>query len=135
MGFAEKRGNYWRGRYKTAPGKHLTVVDDNGKAIRFATKGEAQRAASEAENKYRRGDWRDPALGQETFGEYANRWYEAQDLAASTMQNYKRHIEEHPTSRTRRSPASCARTSTCGRRRRRPSTRLPASRPGARRST
>lgn len=95
MGFAEKRGNYWRGRYKTAPGKHLTVVDDTGKAIRFATKGEAQRAASEAENKYRRGDWRDPALGQETFGEYANRWYEAQDLAASTMQNYKRHIEEH----------------------------------------
>jgi hypothetical protein len=95
VGFAEKRGNYWRGRYKTAPGKHLTVVDETGKAIRFATKGEAQRAASEAENKYRRGDWRDPALGQETFGEYANRWYEGQDLAASTMQNYKRHIEEH----------------------------------------
>ncbi|GAB2331976.1 LacI family DNA-binding transcriptional regulator [Streptomyces variabilis] len=95
MGFAEKRGNYWRGRYKTAPGMHLTVADENGKAIRFATKGEAQRAASEAENKYRRGDWRDPSLGQETFGEYANRWYEAQDLAASTMQNYKRHIEEH----------------------------------------
>jgi integrase len=95
LGFAEKRGNYWRGRYKVAPGKHNTVVDNNGKAIRFATKGEAQRAAAEAENKYRRGDWRDPALGQETFGEYANRWYEAQDLAASTMQNYKRHIEEH----------------------------------------
>ncbi|CAM5505011.1 LacI family DNA-binding transcriptional regulator [Streptomyces narbonensis] len=91
----QKRGNYWRGRYKVAPGKHLTVVDDQGKTIRFATKGEAQRAASEAENKYRRGDWRDPALGQETFGEYATRWYEAQDLAASTMQNYKRHIEEH----------------------------------------
>ncbi|MFE1032497.1 tyrosine-type recombinase/integrase [Streptomyces sp. NPDC058807] len=95
MGFAEKRGNYWRGRYKIAPGKHLTVVDDSGKAIKFAAKGEAQRAASEAENKYRRGDWHDPALGQETFGEYANRWYDAQDLAASTMQNYKRHIEEH----------------------------------------
>ncbi|MFC9231540.1 LacI family DNA-binding transcriptional regulator [Streptomyces decoyicus] len=41
------------------------------------------------------GDWRDPALGQESFGEYASRWYEAQDLAVSTMQNYKRHIEEH----------------------------------------
>ncbi len=92
MGFAEKRGNYWHGRYKTAPGKHLTVVDDSGKAIKFATKGEAQRAASEAENKYRRGDRHDPALGQETFGEYVNRWYDAQDLAASTMQNYKRHL-------------------------------------------
>ncbi|MEU1147990.1 LacI family DNA-binding transcriptional regulator [Streptomyces sp. NPDC005863] len=95
MGFGEKRGNYWRGRYKIAPGKHLTVVGGNGKPIKYATKGEAQRAASEAENKYRRGDWRDPALGRETFGEYANRWYAAQDLAASTMQNYKRHIEEH----------------------------------------
>lgn len=95
MGFAEKRGSYWRARYKTAPGKHLTVVDEQGKTIKFATKGEAQRSASEGENKYRRGDWRDPALGQETFGEYASRWYEAQDLAASTMQNYKRHIEEH----------------------------------------
>ncbi|MFI0860362.1 LacI family DNA-binding transcriptional regulator [Streptomyces smyrnaeus] len=95
MGFAEKRGNYWRGRYKIAPGKHLTVVDESGKAVRFATKGEAQRAATESENKYRRGEWRDPALGQETFGEYADRWYAGQDLAASTMQNYKRHIEEH----------------------------------------
>ncbi|MDJ0342641.1 LacI family DNA-binding transcriptional regulator [Streptomyces sp. H10-C2] len=95
MGFAEKRGSYWRARYKTAPGKHLTVVDEHGKAIKFATKGEAQRSAGEAENKYRRGDWRDPALGQETFGDYASRWYGAQDLAASTMQNYKRHIEEH----------------------------------------
>ncbi|MDI3420405.1 LacI family DNA-binding transcriptional regulator [Streptomyces luteolus] len=95
MGFGEKRGNYWRGRYKIAPGKHLTVVGEDGKPIKFANKGEAQRAASEAENKYRRGEWRDPALGQETFGEYASRWYATQDLAASTMQNYKRHIEEH----------------------------------------
>jgi integrase len=29
------------------------------------------------------------------LGEYASRWYEAQDLAASTLQNYRRHIEEH----------------------------------------
>lgn len=95
MGFAEKRGNYWRGRYKIAPGKHNTVVDNIGKAIKFATKREAKRAADEAEIKFRRGEWRDPTLGQETFGEYANRWYDSQDLAASTMQNYRRHIEEH----------------------------------------
>lgn len=95
MGFTEKRGNYWSGRYRIASGKHLTVVDESGKAIRFATKGVAQRAASEAENNCRRGDWRAPALGQEPFGEYANRWYAAQDLTASTMQNYRHHLEEH----------------------------------------
>jgi hypothetical protein len=33
-------------------------------------------------------------LGRIAFGEYASRWYEAQDLAASTMWNYRRHIEE-----------------------------------------
>ncbi|MFC5723559.1 LacI family DNA-binding transcriptional regulator [Streptomyces gamaensis] len=95
MGFAERRGNYWRARYKIAPGRHNTVLDAGGKAMRFATKREAKRAADAAEIEFRRGDWRDPSLGQETFGEYASRWYENQDLAASTMQNYRRHIEEH----------------------------------------
>ncbi|WP_328549904.1 LacI family DNA-binding transcriptional regulator [Streptomyces sp. NBC_00366] len=57
--------------------------------------GEVRRAATVAGNKDRGGGWPEPSLNQETFGEYAKRWYEAQDLAASTMQNYKRHIEEH----------------------------------------
>lgn len=35
------------------------------------------------------------AAGRETFGEYVNRWYAVQDLAASTMENYWRHIESH----------------------------------------
>ncbi|MFG1804977.1 tyrosine-type recombinase/integrase [Streptomyces sp. NPDC049040] len=95
MGFAEKRGSYWRGRFKTAPGKHGTVVDAAGAVVKFPTKREAKRAADEAEFAFRRGKWRDPGLGQETFGEYASRWYAVQDLAASTMQNYRRHIEEH----------------------------------------
>jgi integrase len=30
-----------------------------------------------------------------TFSVYVNRWYAVQDLAASTMQNYRRHIEDH----------------------------------------
>ncbi|MFE3409913.1 hypothetical protein ACFXMT_16735 [Streptomyces mirabilis] len=30
-----------------------------------------------------------------TFGAYVNRWYAAQDLAASIMQNYRRNIDEH----------------------------------------
>ncbi|MFK0113661.1 LacI family DNA-binding transcriptional regulator [Streptomyces sp. NPDC091217] len=57
--------------------------------------GDAKRVVAVAENKGRGGSRPASSLGQETFGEYANRWYEAQDLAASTMQNYKRHIDDH----------------------------------------
>lgn len=95
MGFAERRGNYWRGRFKIERGRYGTVSDSDGVTIRFRTKREAEKAAADAEARVRSGKWRDLSAGQVTFGEYASRWYEAQDLAASTMQNYRRHIEEH----------------------------------------
>jgi integrase len=95
MGFAEKRENYWRGRFKLEPGKYGTVKDAEGRAVRFRTRREAEQAANEAEAKVRAGTHRDPAAGRITFGEYVSRWYAAQDLAASTMQNYRHHIEEH----------------------------------------
>jgi integrase len=95
MGFAEKRADYWRGRFKVEPGRYDTVKDTDGKTIRFRTRREAEQAANDAEAKVRAGAWRDPAAGRITFGEYANAWYERQDLAASTMQNYRRRLEEH----------------------------------------
>ncbi|KAB1983426.1 LacI family DNA-binding transcriptional regulator [Streptomyces triticiradicis] len=95
MGFAEDRGTYWRGRYKISTGKYGTVADESGETIRFRTKREAKQAADAEEAKVRSGSWKDPAAGQITFGAYASRWYAAQDLAASTMQNYRRHLEEH----------------------------------------
>ena len=95
MGYAEKRGTYWRARFKIERGKYGTVTDASGGTTRFRTKRDAENAANDAEAKVRRGGWRDPATGHMTFGEYANHWYAGQDLAASTMQNYRRHIEEH----------------------------------------
>jgi integrase len=95
VGFGEKRSGYWRARYKIERGKYGTVCDEAGEVIKFATKLEAKRAGDEEEAKIRNGVWRNPVLGQTTFGEYASLWYEAQELAASTMQNYRRHIEEH----------------------------------------
>ncbi|WP_405600408.1 LacI family DNA-binding transcriptional regulator [Streptomyces sp. NBC_01410] len=95
MGFAEDRGTYWRGRYKISTGRYGTVADENGNTVRFRTKREAKRAADAEEAKIRSGGWKDPAAGQTTFGDYASRWYAGQDLAASTMQNYRRHLEEH----------------------------------------
>src|SRR5436190_6358826 len=95
MGFAEKRGDYWRGRYKTGPGRYATVQDSTGATVRFRTKREAERAANDAEANVRTGARPDPAAGRVKFGDYASRWYAGQDHAASTMQNYRRHIEEH----------------------------------------
>jgi hypothetical protein len=63
--------------------------------MRFRTKREAEQAANDAEAKVRAGATVDPAAGRVTFGDYANLWYQRQDLAASTMQNYRRRLEEH----------------------------------------
>jgi integrase len=95
MGFAEKRGNYWRGRYKVRPGRYETVKDGNGATARFRTRREAEKAANDAEAHVRTGSWRNASGARTTFGAYANAWYDRQDLAASTMQNYRRRLEEH----------------------------------------
>jgi integrase len=95
MGYAEKRGDYWRGRYKLGSGRYGTVTDAAGVTMRFRTKRDATQAADDAEAKVRSGVWRDPAAGRATFGTYVNDWYARLDLAVSTMQNYRRSIEDH----------------------------------------
>jgi integrase len=95
MGYAEKRGNYWRGRYKRPDGGYGTVTGESGTTKRFRSKREAEQAANDEEASVRGGKWRDPTAGRMTFSDYVNRWYAAQDLAASTMQIYRHHIEEH----------------------------------------
>ena len=75
------------------PAKYGTVKDAKGRTIRFRTRRDAEQAADEETAKVRNGVHRDPAAGRITFGGYVSRWYAAQDLAASTMQNYQHHIE------------------------------------------
>lgn len=99
MGFAENAGGYWRGRYWTAFGKKETVRDRvTGKPTHFGSRRDAKRAADLAEAEDSRQAKRSrptPANPRMTFGEYVRSWYQRQDLAASSMQNYKRHIENH----------------------------------------
>jgi integrase len=95
MGYAEKRDDYWRGRYKIGPGKYGTVADDHGNTIRFRTRRDAEKAANDAEARVRTRGHRDPAAGRITFGAFVSRWFATLDLAASSMQNYRHHIEEH----------------------------------------
>lgn len=96
MAYAEYRaGGYWRGRFRLATGKYETVKDATGATVRFRTRRDAEKAANDAEARVRANAHRDPAAGRETFGEYATRWFALQDLAASTMQTYRHHIEVH----------------------------------------
>ncbi|MCX4824403.1 LacI family DNA-binding transcriptional regulator [Streptomyces sp. NBC_01142] len=95
MGYGEKRGDYFRGRFKIEKGKYGTVCDEQGRTIKFKTAREAKRAANDEETRIRDKGWRDPSLGLETFEEYVNRWFEDIDLAPTTMDNYRRDIEGH----------------------------------------
>ena len=95
MGYAEKRGEYWRGRYKILPGQYGTVADSNGVTVRFRSRREAEQAANDAEARVRNGGRPARAAGRMTFAEYVNVWFNRQDLAVSTMQNYRRTIEGH----------------------------------------
>ena len=95
MGFAEKRGDYYRGRFKIGPGKYGTVSDATGATIKFRTKRDAEQAANDEESKVRNGTRKPIAPGTVLFSEYASRWYAAQDLARSTMENYKSNLEVH----------------------------------------
>lgn len=95
MGYAEDRGDYFRARFKRPDGGYGTVKDANGRTVRYASRSAAQKAADAEEAKVNAGLWRDPNPGRTTFADYVSRWYAEQDLALSTMQNYRRHIEEH----------------------------------------
>ncbi|MDT5039457.1 MAG: hypothetical protein QOE51_442 [Actinoplanes sp.] len=95
MGYAENLGSYWRGRYKEVSGKYATVRDGDGRPIHFRSRRDAERAANDAEAKARSGKRARATSDRLTFGAYASLWYARQDLAASTMQNYRRRLEEH----------------------------------------
>ncbi len=95
MGYGEKRGNYFRGRYKITQGKYGTLKDEHGSVIKFKSKPAAKKAADAEEAKIRAKIWKNPELGSESFGEYAERWFGDLDLASTTMDNYRRDIEGH----------------------------------------
>ncbi|HMG62279.1 MAG TPA: helix-turn-helix domain-containing protein, partial [Streptosporangiaceae bacterium] len=100
MAYAEKvpspKGDYWRGRYKDAAGRWVSVRDANGGVVRFAKQIEAERAAEDRESDVR--NKRAPVgaeRGDVTFEAWANDWYAGLDLAASTMANRRRHLQDH----------------------------------------
>ncbi|WP_455752792.1 tyrosine-type recombinase/integrase [Streptomyces cinereoruber] len=107
MAYTEKRGDYYRARYKDADGKYPAVKDELGTVIKFRTEREARIAAQDAAAAVRAAV-REAALKRmalpssevvlpPTFGEYVARWFVGQEseLAKSTLENYRDHIEGH----------------------------------------
>lgn len=99
MAYAEKvpsaSGSYFRGRYRNPDGKYISVRDEDGDVIRYATRKEAKQGAEDKESDVRNHRWRDHMAGQITFSEWADTWYATFDLAASTMASRRRHLADH----------------------------------------
>lgn len=106
MAYAEKRTGrggkmYFRACYQRPDRKAQGhVVDADGKAVRYPTKTTAQKAAKAAEveayEEAQKGRYVSPEqkieAGQTTFTQFTAEWIEGQELAASTMQNYRRNL-------------------------------------------
>jgi hypothetical protein len=88
MGWSEKRGNFWRSRWRDPTGK---IDSMSG----FLTKKAADKYWQDKEAEVRANRYVDPRAGQILFEEWANLWYGALDLEPSTMANYRYHLEYH----------------------------------------
>jgi integrase len=102
MGYAEHRGTgdsaYWRGRYKTAPGRYATVSHPDGTVVKFRRKLDAKRAA-DAEETGRGAAERLAAAaaagGRVTFAVWASTWFAGLDLDEDTLIAYRSILECH----------------------------------------
>lgn len=86
MGYAEKRGNTWRARWRSPSG---VLESKNG----FTSKRAAENHARDQEAAIRGGTYVDHRAGQITLSEWVNIWFPAQDLEPSTLSNYRYLIE------------------------------------------
>jgi integrase len=96
MGYAEKHGRGFRGRFRGANGK-LQIARNpvTGKNGLFTSKRKAEQAAADEEAKIRSGGWIDPALGKMTFSDYfENHWYPNRVAEKNTLQGYMSHYNK-----------------------------------------
>lgn len=86
MGYGEKRGKFYRARWKGPTGKLESMPG-------FTSKKAAEIYANDQEAAIRAGRYVDPRAGQITLLEWVNIWYPAQDLELTTMETYRSLLE------------------------------------------
>ncbi len=89
----------WDVRYRDPDQRHRTRT--------FHRKVDAQKFANLVEADLARGEWLDPGLGKETFGEWARRWQSTiAGLAPKTRESYESILRRHLLPRFENTPVS-----------------------------
>ncbi|MFI7125902.1 hypothetical protein ACIBQ1_09425 [Nonomuraea sp. NPDC050153] len=86
MGWSEKRGKFWRARWKSPNGKMESVSG-------FLTEKAADKYWQRQEADIDANRYVDPRAGQILFEDWVNTWYPTLDLERSTLENYRYHLE------------------------------------------
>jgi integrase len=88
VAYAERRGNFWRARWRGPDG---TLESESG----FTSKTAAEKYGRKQEAAIENNTYIDPRAGQITLTDWVNEWYPAQDLEPTTLTNYRYAIEVH----------------------------------------
>ncbi|KDN83439.1 tyrosine-type recombinase/integrase [Kitasatospora cheerisanensis] len=92
MAYAEKRGKYWRVKFKLPNGKYGSASEDDF-GNRFTTEREAEQYGQALEADARRGRRVvNPRSGKLTFRAFATDWLDASDLADLSDQTYRSRV-------------------------------------------
>ncbi|GAA1065304.1 tyrosine-type recombinase/integrase [Streptomyces asiaticus] len=92
MAYAEKRGRYWRGRYKLPNGKYGSVSeDDDGQP--FRTKNAAKQYAAGLETDVNRKTFINPRDGRITVAEWSELWLESIDVGPISERGYRSRLK------------------------------------------
>jgi integrase len=104
MGYAEKRGNTWRARFKLPDG---TYDSEPG----FETKDEAKAYANAQETDVRRGDFFDRRTADETtVADWVAQWLAAIDVGPGSEETYDKVLRGHILPRWGESPMTAVTT-------------------------
>lgn len=87
MGWVRKRGASWQAGYTAADGSQHTAT--------FSKKGDAQRWVNDLESRKARGEWTNPALGRQRFGDIARLWRETAVFRETTGDRVDSVLRNH----------------------------------------
>ena len=89
MAWAERRGPWYRVRYRDAGGVVRTTPD------KYRTKTEALAAAADLDTDHRRGTFIDPNHARTSLADWAAQWRTSHLVAASTQAKYDHYLDHH----------------------------------------